>query len=277
MLFVRFLKNRYNTLSQMKKDVIILKLGGSIITDKTKPYTPNIPVIQQLAKEIKRAGVPVIIIHGQGSFAHTSAKKYGGKKGYVSLLGAATVFKDAMSINSIIMEELLKAKLPAVSFRPNSLFLAQNGKLKKSNLDPILTALSQGFIPVLYGDVIMDLTWKTTIFSGETATRYLLNFLESKKIKISMVIQVGITNGVYDLSGQIIRQITDKNYSEIKKDIFKSNSTDVTGGMQHKVEEAMEISKKGVKTYIINGTVKNELMNILKNKPSSLMTKISNL
>lgn len=250
----------------MKKQVVIIKLGGSIITDKTKPYTPNMPAIKRLAREIKSSGVPAVIIHGQGSFAHTSAKKYGGMKGYRSRWGIAKVARDAMEMNRIVMDELLNAKIPAISFRPNSLFLAENGKMKTHNLESVLEALNQGLIPVLYGDVIMDKTLKTTIFSGETTTYHLVNFLMKKGINVDKIIQVGVTNGVYDSKGKTIEEITSNNYEEIKKHLFESKTTDVTGGMQHKIESAIVIAKKDIRTYIINGTVKNNLYNVLLGK-----------
>jgi isopentenyl phosphate kinase len=256
----------------MKKQLIILKLGGSIITDKTRPYTPNLAALKRLSREIKLADVPVVVVHGQGSFAHTSAKKYGGKKGYKNLLGVVKVFSDAMEMNSVVMAELLKAKIPAVSFRPNSLFLSQSGVIKKSNLEPVLEALKQGIVPVLYGDVIMDTTWLTTIFSGEVSTRHLALFLARQKISIKEIIQVGVTDGVYDTKGKTIRQISALTYASIKKHLFPSKTTDVTGGMMHKVEEAITLAKLGIPTIILNGTRKNELYQTLKGKNSRFVT-----
>lgn len=258
----------------MKKQLIILKLGGSIITDKTRLYTPNLTALKRLSREIKMAGVPVVIIHGQGSFAHTSAKKYGGKKGYNNLLGIAKVFSDAMEMNRIVMQELLKAKIPAVSFRPNSLFLSQNGIIKKSNLEPVLEALKQEMVPVLYGDVIMDTTWLTTIFSGEVSTRHLAMFLAMQKVSIKEIIQVGVTDGVYDGNGKTLSQISAASFTDIKKHLFTSKTTDVTGGMAHKVEEAVKLGRLGIRTLIINGRRKNELYHALKGKTSRFITTI---
>lgn len=258
-----------------KHSYVIIKLGGSLITDKTKPYTANFPVIKRLVREIIGANVHVIIIHGQGSFAHTSAKKYGGKKGYESLLGVATVFKDVMQINSIVMDELIKVKLPAVSFRPNSLFIANKGKMAFHNLEVIVEALKQGLIPVLYGDVILDKVWKTTIFSGETTTAYLVAYLQQRNMKISKIVQAGITDGVYDKEGKTIEEITLDNYKSIKKSISGSVSVDVTGGMLHKVEESLKVAKISIPTFIINGNRKNELKNILMNRQSKFTTAIN--
>lgn len=250
----------------MRNTIIIIKLGGSIITDKSKPYTLNLPVIKRLAKEIKKANIPVIIVHGAGSFAHTSAKKYGGKKGYSSLWGVSKVARDAQALDQIMIDELIDAKIPAISFRPNSLFVARKGQLASHNLIAVLEALRQGLVPVLYGDVILDESWKTTIFSGETSTKYLVGFLQDNNVRINKVIQVGITNGVYDLDGVTIPEISKSSYTVLKKDIFESRGTDVTGGMKHKVENALEISSMGVKTYIVNGLQKGTLIEVLQGK-----------
>lgn len=257
----------------MNKSVIIVKLGGSIITDKTKPYTPNIMALKRLSSDIKKAGVPVVIIHGQGSFAHTSAAKYGGKKGYKSTLGVAKVFNDAMKMNSIVMDALIDAKIPAVSFRPNSLFLSKKGQVMKNNLEPVVEAINQGIVPVMYGDVIMDTEWKSTIFSGETSSYYLVLFLLMKKIEIAKIIQVGVTDGVYT-DKKTIPKITVNSYKEIKKHLLAPLTTDVTGGMQHKVEEALKLAKLGIPTQIINGTRKNELFKALSGVKLQLQTTI---
>lgn len=258
----------------MKKQLIIIKLGGSIITDKTKPYTPNKKAIKSLVEEIKSANIPVVIIHGQGSFAHTSAKKYGGKKGYKNKLGVAMVFYDAMQMNSIVMQELLKAKIPAVSFRPNSLFIAHKGMLKNNNLQPVVEAIKQGLVPVLYGDVIMDTDWQTTIFSGEVSARYLALFLARQKIGVQKIVQVGLTDGVLDAKKKAVQNISTESFGNIKKDIFSSKTTDVTGGMLHKVEEGISLAKLGIPTVILNGTRKNELLKSLKGKSSKFTTTI---
>ncbi len=250
----------------MRNTITIIKLGGSIITDKSKPYTLNLPVIKKLAKEIKKANIPVIIVHGAGSFAHTSAKKYGGKKGYSSLWGVAKVARDAQALDQIMIDELIYAKIPAISFRPNSLFVARKGQLASHNLTTVLEALKQGLVPVLYGDVILDQSWNTTIFSGETSTKYLVDFLQDNNVRVNKVIQVGITDGVYDLDGVTIPEISKSSYKVLKKNIFESRGTDVTGGMKHKIENALEISSMGVKTYIVNGLQKDTLIEVLQGK-----------
>jgi isopentenyl phosphate kinase len=82
----------------------------------------------------------------------------------------------------------------------------------------------------------------------------------NKAYRIEKVIEVGDTDGVYDENGKNIDRINLKNFNQIKKAISGSRATDVTGGMLHKVEEALALAKKDkTPTILVNG-----------NKPGSL-------
>ena len=56
--------------------MIIIKLGGSVVTDKSKPMTARHDVIDRLSKEIASVPGSKVIIHGGGSFGHIKAKEY---------------------------------------------------------------------------------------------------------------------------------------------------------------------------------------------------------
>lgn len=250
------------------KTVTLIKLGGSVITDKDTPYKARADIIRRLVKEIKRSGVKSLVLaHGSGSFGHISALKYGGKKGYKSLWGIAKVARDAMEINRIVMDIFIDGGLPAVSLRPMSMILASEGKLKKDLFEIVEETLSQGLIPVVYGDVIWDKEWRSTIYSGETTLNKIGIYLFKKGYKIARVIQVGETDGVYDSNNKTISLINKNNWTKIKKYLFKSKGADVTGGMRHKIESALDIAKMGVDTLLMNGNKVNELSNAILGKP----------
>ena len=79
-----------------------MKLGGSVVTIKDKPLTPNRKTIVRLADEIQRANVkPLIIIHGGGSFGHTVAKEYeiaGGYKNSRQLIGLSKTHQAMLAL-----------------------------------------------------------------------------------------------------------------------------------------------------------------------------------
>lgn len=247
-------------------NLILIKLGGSVITDKNLPYVAKPKEIRRLVKELKPFAKNIIIAHGSGSFGHTSATKYGGKKGYKSKVGIAKVARDASEINRIVIDIFINENIPVVSLRPMSMILARNGKMQKNFFQIIESVVKQGLIPVVYGDVIWDKEWKSTIFSGETTLSYVAKYLLKRGFKINKIIEVSDTNGVNDEKGKTIPEITINSWRQQKIYISKSKVSDVTGGMSHKIEEALEISKMKIETLIINGNIKNELKNALMNK-----------
>src|SRR3990167_7347090 len=194
------------------KELILIKFGGSIITDKNIPFTARRKVIAGLGKEIFRAKnkvkVDIIIGNGSGSFGHTDA---------------------AVQINRIVIDELIKVGLPVVSFSPSSFLHTSGKKLKSSYIKPIIRALGIGIIPVIYGDIIFDEKKGCCIYSGEKTLIILAAKLKPlyKKVRI---IYCGDTRGVYDADGKTISIIDSKLFIKLKKQIGGSRSIDVTGG-----------------------------------------------
>ena len=240
-------------MSSSSRNIVLVKIGGSSITDKNTPYKLRKNVIKRLAKDISKSKVTgMIIAHGSGSFGHVSAIKYGGAKGYKSLVGVSKVFYDAGRINEIMIDALISEGIPAVSVRPRGFILAKSGKVENSFFEIIDEMLKQKLVPVICGDVILDKNWKTTIFSGEKSLNLLAKYLVKKKYGIKSVIQVGETEGFLDEFGKTVPEINSKNWKKIKKNIYKTRKIDVTGGIKHKIEEALELSKMGIKTLLIS-------------------------
>jgi isopentenyl phosphate kinase len=260
------------------KNLILIKLGGSIITDKKKDFTVREANILRLGKEIKSAiktgKCKVIIGHGAGSFAHVPAKKYKTKEGLInknSLYGMSVTEDAAKKLNAIVIKNLLKIRLPVFSFSPASLLISDAKEYIKSYLDPLKIALQIGIIPVVYGDVVIDKKIGCTIFSTEKILSILARELMGEyKIRIIYASDTdGVYNGVgaHDQKGETIEKITPANFSQVKKAILGATGTDVTGGMLHKVEESLKLAKETeIGTLIINGTKKGVLRNAILNQ-----------
>jgi len=257
----------------MKKTLILIKLGGSLITDKNKAFTAREDVIIRLAKEI-RASLrnikgDLIVGHGSGSFGHTVAAKYKTQDGIInknSIKGFPLVSDAARKINVIVMNNLLKVGLKAVSFSPLSFIFSQNEKGEDSLVKPIKKAVNIGLVPVIYGDVIMDEEKGFCIYSGEKTLNLLAEKLKNDYSNIK-IIYCGETDGVYDEKRKTIEKITPKSFNSIKKVLKGSAGIDVTGGMIHKVEEAIElVNLLNAETLIINGTKKNILKEAILGK-----------
>jgi isopentenyl phosphate kinase len=250
-------------------NLVFIKLGGSLITDKNKPFSEDLKIIKRLASEIHKArqktNMLFIVGHGGGSYPHVPAKKFKTAQGVLgkeSYQGIAEVQDAAARLNRIVVHELINAGENTVSFSPSSFMIAKDGEIKKAFLDPLLRLLDFGMLPVVYGDVLLDLKMGCSIASTEK----ILNFLAFKlkdKFKVKRVIHCGKTNGVYDRKGKTITKINTKNFGKVRAEIGSSYGIDVTGGMLHKVEESLVLAKVGIPSVIINGARKGELLKVL--------------
>jgi len=236
------------------KNLILVKLGGSVITDKNKPFTARQDTINKLAKKIKffnNKNTDLIIGHGSGSFAHVPASKYQTQKGLInknSVWGLSLTADAAIQINRIVISEFIKLKFPVISFAPLSFNYGN-----KTLTDHIKKALEIGIIPVIYGDVVMNKKQGFEIYSGEKTLDILATKLSNNYKKIKIIYYTD-TNGVYDNKGKTIPLITTKNFKVIKKYLQGSGNTDVTGGMVHKVEESLKLVQKlDTEVYIMSG------------------------
>ncbi len=253
------------------KPLFFVKLGGSLITDKSKPFTTKPDTIARLSKEIaearKESEFNMIIGHGGGSFPHVSATKYQTQKGIInneSYRGISEVQNDASKLNRIVVDALIKAGETAVSIQPSSSCITENKRIVEFYLEPIKKLLEYNMIPVPYGDVAIDLKQGCCIISTEE----ILNFL-AKNMKPDKIIVAGKVDGVFtadpniNKNARFIPEITKNNFGEIKKYLSSSDGYDVTGGMLHKVEEMMELAELGFKSQIINATKERNLKNAL--------------
>lgn len=247
------------------KEVIGIKLGGSIITDKDQERKADLGRIEQLTQEIHRARTQsnklLVLGHGAGSFGHPQAKKYRTKEGLsdqASLLGLAEVRQAVTELNAIVVGELIQVGEPAVAFSPFSFLVSDNFKIDKFFFDPLKIMLDFKLLPVIHGDVIGDSTSGSTILSGEQLLNLIAQNLPNLGYKPDFIIEVGRSEGVEDRENhRVIEVINSKNYSAVERLLGESNSVDVTGGMAHKVKEAFQLAKFGIPTLLISAQAGN--------------------
>jgi len=155
--------------------LVLLKLGGSLITDKSRPYTAQQNIIKQAAREIKQAlfedpDLKLILGHGSGSFGHVSANRYNTFHGVFTnedWSGFIKVWKDARELNQLVMEQLIAAGINSLCFPPSSQIVTSSHAIRKWDLHPIQSALANHILPVVYGDVVFDQKINGSILSTE--------------------------------------------------------------------------------------------------------------
>lgn len=231
----------------MATETVFLKLGGSLITDKDKPFTPRLDKLADLAKEIKtaldsRPDLLLILGHGSGSFGHVAAKKYGTRDGVRTReqwMGFAEVRFQAAELNRFVVRSLLEAGVPALPFPPSSSMIADNRKVIHHNVLTIRKALEAKLLPVVQGDTVFDERFGGTILSTEDVFKFLAEHFSPARILLA-----GIEAGVWEdfpARTRLAKQIQLSRYNEMRAHIGGSASADVTGGMKAKVEEMFSL------------------------------------
>jgi isopentenyl phosphate kinase len=242
-------------------DIQMLKLGGSLITNKAKPHTARLEVINRLAGEIAEArerlhDIKIIIGHGSGSFGHVAGKKYGTRKGVATReewSGFAEVWREAGSLNRIVLDALAEAGLPVIALPPSASVIAADGQVRTWNLEPLQHALNAGLIPVIFGDVVFDTVRGGTILSTEDLFTYVSILLKPVRILLA-----GLEKGVWEdfpTCEKLVEKVTPGNIDAIQSSLGESSETDVTGGMIAKVRQSLDLVEKieGLEVIIFSG------------------------
>lgn len=253
----------------MSAKPVVLKLGGSVITRKEKPLTPNLPAMRRLAFEISKAAVSrLVLVHGGGSFGHPLAKRYSLEKGFrdsSQLLGFSKTHQAMVVLNRMVVDALIQRNIPAVGLQPSSCAVSKSGRIHTMEDEPLRRLLESGFVPVLYGDTVVDLDMGFSILSGDQLVAHLAVLLNANRVI------VGIDeDGLYscdpkvDPSARLISHATPQELKNMREGLEKAKTPDVTGGMLGKIAELMPAVERGVSALIVNAAKANNVYRALK-------------
>ncbi len=227
--------------------LIFVKLGGSLITDKTVASSFREDTTLALAEAFaeargKRPEIRLLLGHGSGSFGHVVAKQYGTIGGVNTTSewhGFAEVSAAASTLNHLVSQTMRRANLPIIRLQPSASAIATDGRIASMNTDTIIRALDNDLVPLVHGDVAFDTVRGGTIVSTETVFDYLAHHLP-----VTQILLLGEVAGVYDESIKVIPNISQNNIGIYRKALGGSAGTDVTGGMFTKVQDMLNLTKK---------------------------------
>ena len=245
--------------------MFIIKLGGSVITDKTKECTFRQNIMDNLSEQIKKSNQDTIIIHGAGSFGHILAKKYDLNQGYKrldQLKGFSFTHEKVQMLNSFVLKSLQTKGIPAVSISPHSTIKLNNHKLERMNYEIFKEYLKQKFTPVTFGDVVLDKTLGFSICSGDMLVQALAKHFKPEKV-IFVLDEDGLytSNPKIDKKAKLIEKTTIKDLEKLTTSL--DAHADVTGGMKGKIKSIKKITEHGINTILLNGNKADRLYQTL--------------
>jgi len=238
--------------------LILIKLGGSVLTNKDKKYTFRTRVAKRLLKEIKTSTVEDhIIVHGGGSFGHPGAKEFSinDRDSDPSAEGLSKIQLDMRRMNNRVLSLMQDLQMWGVSIPGGLVTIFKAGQLKTIDESIFERYLELDTIPVSFGDVTVDLEDGMTICSGDDLILG-LSRLADRAIFVSDV------DGIYK-QGRVVKTFDESMFPLTSEDVPESNGgIDVTGGMNEKVKKMLDISKR-CETHLVNGEKTGRLRKIL--------------
>jgi len=237
--------------------VKVLKIGGSVLTDKTRQQCARLAEIERTANEIASAASDLVLVHGAGSFGHYPARKYGLPDRF-SPEGVRVTHQSVVELNTLVVKALVRAGVNAMPVHPFSCVLLRDGRIDSMLVPLIREMVEDGLLPVLHGDVAMDITRKAGIVSGDQLVPYLGRALQAE------VIGVGTNVDGVLAEGRVLPQICRADLSGIEGHLGRGSGTDVTGGMRGKLLELLELSEAGIDSVIFNAGVEGNITRVLQ-------------
>lgn len=244
--------------------MLLVKLGGSLLTDKERPDTVRGEVVDRLAGEIaraRRAGVELVLGHGSGSFGHAAATRHGlaagDGPGTATAAGVVAVRERAAELHRLVVSALEAAGALPFSISPSSAAVAAGGRLVELAIEPLERALALGLLPVVYGDVVLDRERGAVVCSTETVLAAVVE--RSKERRVTGAVWVGATEGLLDRRGRLVPTVDLRRPDEALTAAGPAAGSDVTGGMRHRLEAVLALARAGVPSLLLDGTVPGRL------------------
>jgi isopentenyl phosphate kinase len=246
----------------------IIKLGGSVITDKSKKSFFKTEIMNGLSKEIKKANKKCIIVHGAGSFGHILAKKYDLNFGYKSkdqIKGVSETMQMVQVLNNYVLKSLIQNDVNAISIMPHNILKLRNHDIYKINFELFSDFLNKSFVPVTFGDVVIDEKLGFSICSGDLLILELAKYFKPEKV-IFALDEDGIytSNPKRNKNAELLKNVTRNDIKKLSTDL--NSYADVTKGMEGKIKTIDKIAQLGIDTILLNGNKYERLYGALVEK-----------
>ncbi len=248
----------------MTKELTVLKLGGALISDKSKPYTFRGDVLNTAAREIRECmdeGLieSLVLVQGVGSFGHPPVLKYKLHKGFQNpeqIMQLSLTQAKVSELRTLVVQGMTDAGIPVCLMYPSSMMVAEKARILRYFLEPLKGFLDIGMVPLIGGDILIDTDMGFSVCSGDPMLTLIAREFGAKRI-----IYASDVSGIYDSDpkvnpdAQLFDSINLSNLDEAIEKMGKAGAEDASGAMQGKVasiEPVTDLIKNGLEVSIIS-------------------------
>ena len=246
---------------------LLLKLGGSVITDKSKTSTLRLDVLDRLCVELAEfmnlmPGARLVLSHGAGSFGHPQALQVDKlkKEGVFGdeFVGAEYVLrKSVRDLSTTVLKSLNKVGIEAELVHPSDFDHPRKWRNK------VLDVFGESKVPLFHGDYVQaDDGGK--VVSTETLMHILLDENSQPLFKVDEIFFITDRDGV--MAGkQLLHEIRPSDVELWPNLHSADDKMDITGGMRSKVQAAFSFARFA-RARIANGLELQRVLDVLLNR-----------
>jgi isopentenyl phosphate kinase len=240
-----------------ERPLVIVKLGGSVLTRKREVERLRPKILARLARELALVTEDrLIVLHGAGSFGHPGARRFGlarapepGAIPSHRARGAAIVSAEVRRLHYAVLTALVRSGASPFSVPVATHARNRAGMLVAFDASPFEDALDRGHLPVSFGDVVPDDEWGSSILSADTIALALVPVLHPVRVVFASDVP-GILEGVSGRRPAVVGEVTDDVVAELRPVV---GAPDVTGGIRGKAAVMRAIAKAGADAGLISG------------------------
>ncbi len=231
----------------MRGRLLVVKLGGSVATEKDRAYTPRLGLLRAYARLFRRLvenGWRLLVVLGGGSYGHQAV---------VDSRDSGAPPPEALHlITSVMLELALLAAdvfggegVYTVVYPPHS-FCNPEGLRPRCTWSLVENALKLGVVPLTYGDAYPTGGGYAIVSGDELAAE------AACKLQADLLVYATSVDGVY-VGGRVAKQLDRAALVEVVGRVGGSSHRDVTGGMRRKLEAILVNGCQRLRVYILNG------------------------
>lgn len=175
----------------------------------------------------------------------------------------AHVQRKAADLHRIVLDALVAAGASPFSVPPSAVAAARDGEIVRFHTDAVRAALDAGLMPVVYGDVVLDTVRGASICSTERALAAVAHDLQAAGWRVRRCIWLGATPGVLADDGGVLKRVSLSDADRLRDVAGDAEAIDVTGGMRHRVDTALDLARIGIPSWIGDGAAPGALARLL--------------
>lgn len=217
--------------------VTVLKLGGSVITEKDEEERVDRANLDAAADAIAAFEGPIVLVHGGGSFGHPAASAHDvtTTKGSRDAEAGRAIHAAMHRLNTVVLTALAERRVPVLPVHPLSVASRDSAGDLSLPTGQVETMLETQFVPVLHGDVVAHAGAGVTVLSGDELVVTIAEAVNADRVGLCSEV-----SGVLDADGEVIERVTA--LDDVADTLDGSEATDVTGGMAGKIRELLALS-----------------------------------